>query len=129
MKLKLIGALALTGLSASALANEVLITSNQPTKLVYRVAHKNEGGETVYGPSQTIKINNNTRVSLDLKQYDLTGVSIISVNDKELPTHINQFDKPKQCSMTTNKVKSMGTIELASTNRSITCRTFGGKFG
>ena len=131
MKLKKLSIIALSCLSfaAAAHANEVLLTANQPTKTTFRVAHQNHSGQTVFGELQSAEVSKTITVPVDLNQYDLAGLVIVSANGHELPPSANQFDQPKQCSMTTDKVKAMGALEFTMAAHSISCRTTGGIFG
>jgi len=122
-------ALASLGFSLAAQANDVLLTVNQPSTITYRVAHANKNGQPIYGELQTMMINNSARVSMEMEQYDLAGLVIVSANGRELPSTINQFNKPQQCSMTTDKVKSIGELAFTLTDHMIKCRTSGGVFG
>lgn len=115
--------------AAAVYANEVLLTANQPTKITFRVAHKNQDGQPVFGALQSAEINKNVTVPVDLGGYALAGVVIVSANGHELPPSDNQFDQPKQCSMTTDKTKATGALEFTLSEHSISCRTYGGIFG
>jgi hypothetical protein len=133
MKLKILRAIigiCIVGLSSSAVvyANEVLLTADQPMKIVFQVAHKNQNSQTVLGGMQTITINKNVTIPVSLNNYDRAGVVIVSVNDHELPPSANQFDQPEQCSMTTDKTKANGVLAFALSKHSINCRSYGGVF-
>jgi len=41
---------------------------------------------------------------------DLTGIVIVSVGGRALPSSINQFDQPRQCSMTTDSKHPAGVL-------------------
>lgn len=131
MQLKKICMVGITylGFTMVAHANEVLLTTNQPIKITFRVAHKNKGGEVIFDELQTINVSKNVSIPVDLKNYDRAGIVIISGNGHELPPSANQFDQPKQCSMTTDKVKSTGALEFILSDHAISCRTYGGVFG
>jgi hypothetical protein len=113
---------------AIAYANEVLFTANQPMKIVFREAHKNQNSQTVLGELQTIGMSKNVTIPVSLNNYDKAGVVIVSVNDHELPTSANQFDQPGQCSMTTDKTKANGVLAFTLSKHSINCRSYGGVF-
>jgi len=117
------------GLTTIVHANEVLLTSKQPTKITYRIAHQNRQAQPVFGGLQVIDLKENTTISVNLNNYDLTGLTIMSVNGHELPSSANQFNQPKQCSMTTDKTHSMGVLEFTTTDHAINCKSFGGIFG
>jgi hypothetical protein len=117
------------GLTTIVHANEVLLTSKQPTKITYRVAHQNHQAQPVFGEVQAIDLNKNTTISINLNNFDLAGLVIMSVNGHELPPSANQFDQPKQCSMTTDKTRATGALEFTTTDHSINCQSFGGIFG
>lgn len=131
MKLKKLSVIALgcLGFAAAAQANEVQLTANQPAKIIFRVAHKNQGGQPVFGELQSIDVNKNGTVPVELDNYDLAGLVIVSANGHKLPPSANQFDQPRQCSMATNKVKAMGALEFTLSGHSISCSTNGGIFG
>jgi hypothetical protein len=137
MKLKTIGMMmfCLSSFSMAAHANEVLLKTDQPTKITFRIAHKNQNQQTVLGEVQTIDIDKNVTVPVSLDNFDRAGIMIVSVYDnahqkeRELPPSANQFDKPEQCSMTTDKTKSTGTLEFMLSSHSISCHAEGGVFG
>lgn len=132
MKLRKLSMVALASLSfiaVTANANEVVLTVNQPMKITYRVAHKNQNSQTILGELQSIALDKNINIPVSLNNYDLAGIVIVSVNSHELPPYANQFDQPEQCSMTTDETKSTGAIELTLSQHSINCHTDGGIFG
>lgn len=120
--------LAIVTYAGMARANEVLLTANQPTSIIYKVAHKKLGAEPEFSELQYAVLSNNVNVHVDLGNYDRAGVVIMSINGRELPSSVNQFDKPQQCSMTTDKTKATGALELEIAQHKFTCRTFGGVF-
>ena len=131
MKLRKLSILAcgLLGVGMEVHANDVLFTANQPMKVIFRMAHLNHNGQPVLGAPQSVDINKNTTIPIDRNNYDLAGVIILSVNGHELPPSANQFNQPEQCSMTTDKTKTTGTLELALSAHEISCRSYGGIFG
>jgi hypothetical protein len=132
MKLKKISLLAFIsclGFTAAVQANEVLLTANQPMKITFRLAHKNQNSQPILGKLQSIEVNKNLNVPVALDNYNRAGIVIVSANGHELPPFANQFDQPKQCSMTTDKTKATGAIEITLTEHSINCHTYGGVFG
>lgn len=138
MKLKAIGMimLCLSGFSTAVVhANEVLLKTNQPTKITFRVVHKNENQQPILGEVRSIDIDKNVIIPISLDHFDRAGIMIVSVYDnihqkeRQLPSSANQFDKPEQCSMTTDKTKTTGTLEFALSSHSISCHSEGGVFG
>lgn len=129
-KIKLAGLLSFTllGLASFANANEVLLTSNTPLQISFRTAHKSLTGPVEYGPLQTVSVNNNAKVTTDLKTDALTGLVIVSVNEHVLPPNVTQFNVPQQCAMTTDKTKSTGTLAFELGPHKLTCRSYGGVF-
>jgi hypothetical protein len=129
-KLSVIAAASL-GFVAVAHANEVLLTANQPVKITFRVAHQNQHSQPVFGELRTIEVNKNVSLPISLDNYDRAGIVIVSANGHELPQTANQFDQPKQCSMTTDKTKATGALEVAlsESEHTIRCQTYGGVFG
>ncbi len=119
----------LLGITTLAHANEVLFTANQPMKIIFKVAHLNHNGQPVFSEPQFKDINKNTTISVDMNNYDLAGVVVLSVNGHELPPSANQFNQPQQCSMTTDKTKTTGKLELVLSAQEISCRSYGGIFG
>lgn len=132
MKLKTLSILALASFGFATVvahANEVLLTTNQPMKITFRVAHKNQNSQTVFGELQSIDVSQNKNIPVSLENYDRAGIVIISANGHELPPTANQFDQPEQCSMTTDKTKPTGALEFTLSQHAISCHTSGGVFG
>jgi len=94
MKLKELSVVALgcLGFTMAADANEVLLAANQPMKLTFRVAHKNQNNQPIFGELQSIDVSKNVTVPVSLDNYDRTGIVIVSANGHELPPSANQFD-------------------------------------
>lgn len=115
--------------TGQAFANIVSITVDHPTKMAFQVAHKNERGETVLGEVQQVNISQQLSVPLQLEGYDMVGVIPISVNGHNLPSNVLNFDRPNQCTMTTNAAMPNGEMDFLIGDHQITCRTKGGKFG
>ncbi len=130
MKLRAIALLGCLGFALSAHANEVLFTSNQPLKITFRVAHKNQSDKPVFGELQSVDLSKNVTIPIPvpLDNYDRAGIIIVSVNGHELPPSANQFDQREQCSMTTNKSKPSGALEFTLSPHSINCHAYGGVF-
>jgi hypothetical protein len=131
MKLKTVSLIALLSLSFTAAvhANEVQLTANQKMTITYRLAHKNQNSQPIFGALQTRQINKDANIPVSLDNYNRAGIVIVSVNGHELPPFANQFDKAKQCSMTTDKINSTGKVEFNVSAHSINCKTSGGVFG
>ncbi len=131
MKLKKLNIIAWSclALTTAAHANEVLLTSNQPIKIILRAVHQNHDGQPVFGKPQSMNINKNVTIPINLNHYDLAGVMILSIDGHALPSSANQFNQPKQCTITTDKTKATGALALSSSAHKISCRTFGGIFG
>lgn len=129
MKMKLVCLLGCMSLASSVFANDVLLTSDQPMKITFKVAHKNLNKQPVFGEVQTLALDKNVNFHVNMDDYDRAGVVIVSVNGHELPSTANQFDEPEQCSMTTDKAKATGALEFNLTKHSISCKSFGGVFG
>src|SRR5262249_45784311 len=110
-------------------ANEVQLSAKQPMKVKFRIAHQNKNGQPVFEGIQSIELNNNSvTIPTPLNNYELSGLIIVSVNGHELPPTANQFNKPEQCSMTTNKIHPHGDLEFTATNHSLNCKAKGGIF-
>jgi len=131
MKLSRLGVIVFgcLGFAMAAQANDVLLTVNRPMKITYRIAHKNQNSQPVFGELQSIDVNKNVNVPVSLDNYDRAGIVIVSVGSHELPPSANQFDQPKQCAMTTDNTKATGALELTLSQHSINCRSYGGVFG
>lgn len=110
----------------SAYANEVHLTANQPTKVTFRVAHKNQDGEVVLGELQSVDVNQHvtTTVPVDLSGYDKAGIVIASVNGHEVSATDNKFDQFEQCSVTTDKIKPVGDLDFILSKHEISCHKF-----
>ena len=115
MKLKTLSGFAcgVLGITMTAQANEVLFTANQPMKIIFRIAHLNHNGQPIFSEPQSKDINKNTTIPIDMNNHDLAGLVILSVNGHELPPSANQFNQPKQCSMTTDKTKATGALDFS----------------
>lgn len=128
MKLRAIVLLGCLGFALSAHANEVLLTSNQPLKIAFRVAHKNQSDKPVFGELQSVDLSKNATIQVPLDNYDRVGIVIVSVNGHELPPSANQFGQSEQCSMATSKSKPNGALEFTLSPHSINCHAYGGVF-
>lgn len=123
--------LACIGFSLAAHANQVQLRSHEAINITYQVAHMNPDNQAVLGEPQSIEVNHQpVTIPVELDNYSLAGLVIVSVNGQELPSSANQFNQPKQCSMTTNNEKSNGLLEIKLSHRgAVSCRTSGGIFG
>ncbi len=110
-------------------ANEVLLTAKQPMEITYRIVHKNQNEKPVFDAPQTVTLNKNMTIPIDLNNYDQAGIVIVSAAGHELPPSANQFNTPRQCSMTTDKTRATGALEFSLDAHKATCRTEGGVFG
>jgi len=117
------------GFTVAAHANEVLLTANHPMKITFKVAHKNQNSQPVLGELQSANVDKNMKVPISLDGYDQAGVVIVSADGHELPSTDNQFGRPKQCSMTTDKSKATGALEFTLSKHSMSCQTYGGLYG
>lgn len=130
MLLNKIGIMALIffGSVMAAHANEVLLISNQPVKIAYRLAYK-KNNQINFGALQTVEVNRSyVHIPVSLDNYDRVGVVIVAANEHELPPSDNQFDQPDQCSMTTDKEKDAGVLEFVMFDKNARCVTYGGVF-
>lgn len=131
MKLQKFAAIVLGCLSFATLAhaNEITLKTNEPTKIVIRVAHQMKNRQPIYGEVETLDVNKNgVTIPVNLNNYDYAGIVILSANGHPLPASANTFDKAQQCSMTTDKSNSKGTLEFELSQHKIDCRTLGGIF-
>lgn len=133
MKLKQLGigslSLMMAAYAGIASANEILLTANQPTSITYKIAHKNMGAETVFSELKYADLSRNVNVPIKLGDYERAGIVVISIDGHDLPSSTNQFDKPAQCSITTDKTKATAALELQLFPHKANCRTYGGVFG
>ncbi len=117
-----------------ALANEATITSNKAISFDYQVVYKTSKG-VVYGPRQHANIANSVTVPFENINYELAGIVALAVDGHELPSNVNQFNQPAQCSLTTDKTQNKGVLHLIYTEneqhhgRKISCSPTGGIFG
>ncbi len=123
-----IGAICL-GTTGSVLANNVIIASSTPIDITYQVARVNGDGQPVLSGIRSMKVNHTASIDCELNGYERSGVVLVSVNGHQLPTNINQFNQPRQCSMTTDAGRSAGALEITTSQHSIKCATHGGVFG
>lgn len=119
------------GFSLAAQANQVQLRSHDAINITYQLAHMNPDNQPVFGDPQSIEVNHQpVTIPVELDNYRLAGLVIVSVNGQQLPSSANQFNKPKQCSMTTNNEKSNGLLEIKLSHQGgVSCHTRGGVFG
>lgn len=128
--------LAGTGIATTAHANEVTVKINKPTQVTYRIAHQNTGQSVQLGEFKTIQVHEWEKtdngyqivIPVNLDGYDYAGVMTVAIAGHKLPLSVNQFNKPKQCSMTTNNQTTSGTLKLSIENHKASCGTEGGIF-
>lgn len=141
MKFKLISLLTLTTIGAffsvATIANQVSLLNTSPgydtVKVTYRVAHKNPGEPTVFGALQTVDLLDKEMISFELEGYQLAGIVPLSIDGHRLPDAMNEFNKPKHCSLTTDKERNVGSLaitytQLSNGHANISCTTNGGIF-
>lgn len=123
--------LAALGLSGAPIvhANQIQLVVNKPMDITYKIAHKNKGGQTELSSLRTARIERSLTIPVKLHDYSLAGIVLVSIDGHQLPEDITEFDQPKKCSMTTDKQRRIGKLDLTLQQRSITCRTFGGVYG
>lgn len=115
--------------AGNANANEVSIETNNPMMITYKIVHQNRNHQPIFGPTLSSTINGSLKIPVDQENYDLVGVVPISVEGHNLPDNANQFNNPDQCSMTTDKTKSTGSLIFTKEPHKISCQTKGGIFG
>lgn len=126
----ILGIVSILGSVPVAQANEVwLLAKKQAVTVVYCLAHKNQNEPTQFDHCKSVTVANPIKVSADLDGYKYVGVVAVSVAGHPLPSNVNQFDRPFQCSITTDQMKSSGSLEFAADPHKITCETKGGIFG
>jgi len=132
MKLKQLGcvAAACLGLSVAAHANEITLTTNQPTTITFRFAHQNQNGQPVFSEIQSLVLTNTQAQTLPLAlaNYDYAGIVILSANGHEFRPSENQFNHPQQCSLTTSRGEPTGELDLIVAERAVGCHVTGGVF-
>jgi hypothetical protein len=117
------------GFTLAAHANEILLTATQSMPITFRIVHQNYNSPPMFGKLQTVDANKNPTIKFELDNYDLAGVTIVSVVGKQLPTTANQFNQPKQCALTTDKNRATGAMEFTAAVHIVQCKTYGGLFG
>lgn len=110
-------------------ANSVLVSTNKPAQITFQIAHKNAGNKTIYSESKNIWVKNNVTVSFGLEGYQLSGIVIKAINGHQLPRYVSRFNHPRNCSMTTDKLRATGALTFKLSPHTLKCSTFGGIFG
>ena len=68
-----------------------------------------------------------------MKNYQLAGIVPVSIDGHVLPDNINQFGKPQQCSLATDRQHHSGELifiyQFSQNHWQLTCGTRGGVFG
>lgn len=118
--------LAAVGFSGIASANEVSLNAATKMEVAYRVAHKNVGGNVVLGGVQTIQVNGQAIIPVELEGYDLAGVVPVSIDGHNIPSWHTQFDKLSQCSMATDQNHPSGNLVFAVEDKELKCAASGG---
>jgi hypothetical protein len=73
-------------------------------------------------------ITDSVTIPVNMDGYALTGIVAVSVNGHALPSSVNQFNRPYQCSMTTDQKNSSGSLACAMSPHKISCEAKGGIF-
>lgn len=141
MKSKFLMSLAATGLcvcfSSAIWANEVTLLNTSAgspeLEVVYQMAYKNAGEKVIFGGIQTVHLQHEQRISVDMKDYQFAGIVPLSIDGHRLPDEANAFAKPKQCSLATDKNHPSGLIAITLVKQpdghgSLSCTTQGGIF-
>lgn len=116
------------GFTGITYANEVRLEVNHPMKVTYRIAHQNSGGQVIFGELQTIEVEKSTPIAVDLEGYEFAGLVPVTVDGHTLPDSANKFNTPMQCSMTTDKSKTKGTLKFTVEAKQASCSAQGGVF-
>ena len=125
----ILASLGLTGFASVANANTIQLTVNRPVNITYKIAHKNREGQIEMSSLRSARVDRSLTIPVKLLDYSLAGIVLVSVDGHELPPEITQFDKPKQCSMTTDRNRPSGRLDFSLKPHSITCRSYGGVYG
>ena len=56
--------------SSLSFANQVTLRANQPMTVVYKIAHKNENAESVFGSDIKIDLQSQKIIAFDLNHYE-----------------------------------------------------------
>lgn len=111
----------LLGAGSLAMANEVTYVVNKPFELVYQVAHQNPGHQPVLGARQTIHIDQQATLPVDLKGYQLAGIVTDNVDGHELPLEAKQFGQWDSCTVSTDSHHTGGTLTVTGKPHEIKC--------
>ncbi len=121
----------------NAIANQVTLRNTSqdetPFTVVYKVAHKNPGASVFFSAPQTILLQKEEAIHFQMEGYELAGIVPISIDGHALPETAIEFDKPAQCSVTTDVNHDVGHIiinytKLPNGHGNITCISQGGIF-
>jgi hypothetical protein len=128
---QILAGVVLTAFASASFANNIQITSGDDKgyEVVFRVAHQMLGAEPVFSAERIVKIPPHASIDFELNDYDLAGIVPILINGHVIPSHINQFGQPQQCSVATNKAKSSGVLEVTLSDKKLLCKVYGGIFG
>jgi hypothetical protein len=130
-------AILLVGFASTSFANQIsLVNTSQQAKLLtieYKIAYKNRGQATVFGPSRTLKLINSAMITIDLRGYEYAGIMPVAVEGHILPASANEFAKPQHCALATDKTHAVGTLkfnysQLAHQRGEISCSLNGGVY-
>lgn len=120
----------LTGLigcvAIGAMANEVTIVNGssdkKPLLIVYKIAHKNPGKDTVFGATQMIGVTSKAIIPINLDGYTLGGIVPVSINGHVLPPYVTEFGVPDKCSVATSEVRQSGQFTFILEKKKATCK-------
>jgi hypothetical protein len=123
-----VAAIAMIGAINIANANEIRIETNKPIMITYKIIHQNRNSQPIFGPAISAPIRSSLVIPVKQSNYDLVGIIPISVDGHTLPDSANQFNNSKQCSVTTDKIKTNGSLVFTKETHKISCQTKGGIF-
>lgn len=112
--------------AGTAYANEVRLTTHNPTDVTYRLAYQEPGKQPVLGELRSIRLDKTINIPVDLNHHMVAGIVIASVGGRELPEKANQFNHANRCSLATDDKVTGGELEFTLEPHRITCFTHGG---
>lgn len=115
--------------TGSAQANEVQISVNKPMNITYRLAYQDSGSEPVLSKLLSVQVDKDIIMPIELDKHSLVGIVLVSADGRFLPDTANQFNKPNQCSMTTDATHTSGEVAFFIETKKAACKTKGGIFG
>lgn len=118
MKFKYLLLLA-TCFTSMSMANEVNWESNKPVTVTYRTVHMNEGSKPLLSDVQSLNINENTHISVELNGYQYAGIMPVSVDGQELPEIANKIGGP--CTLLTSEKFPEGKVWFKILPKQISC--------